>query len=160
MSPLPTNPRGMYFEEFEPGQHVVTAGRTITEGDIVSFAGLSGDFNQIHTDAEYSKSALPGQRIAHGLLVLSIASGLVVQTGLMEGTIIVFREIIEWKFIKPVYIGDTIHVEVDIQETRPMSRLGGGLVAIELDVQNQHGDRVMKGTWSALFQSRPVSPAA
>jgi acyl dehydratase len=160
MSPLPSSPRGMYFEEFEPGQHLVTAGRTVTEADIVAFAGLSGDFNQIHTDAEYSKSALPGQRIAHGLLVLSIASGLVVQTGLMEGTIIVFREITEWKFNKPVYIGDTIHVEVEIKETRPMSRLGGGLVEIELDVHNQQGDRVMKGTWSALFQSRPVSQAA
>jgi 3-hydroxybutyryl-CoA dehydratase len=157
MSPFPTNPRGMYFEEFEPGQHLVTAGRTITEGDIVTFAGLSGDFNQIHIDAEYSKSALTGQRIAHGLLVLSIAEGLVVQTGIMEGTIIVFREITEWKFIKPVFIGDTIHVEVGIKETRPMSRLGGGLVGIEVDVQNQHGERVMKGIWSALFQSRPVS---
>jgi 3-hydroxybutyryl-CoA dehydratase len=160
MSPLPTSPRGMYFEEFEPGQRLVTAGRTITESDIVTFAGLSGDFNQIHTDAEYSKSALTGQRIAHGLLVLSIAEGLVVQTGIMEGTIIVFREIVEWKFIKPVFIGDTIHVEVEIKEKRSMSRLGGGLVAIELDVQNQHGERVMKGTWSALFQSRPVAQAA
>lgn len=159
MSPLPANPRGMYFEEFEPGQRLVTAGRTITESDIVAFAGLSGDFNQIHVDAEYSKSALPGQRIAHGLLVLSIAEGLVVQTGLMEGTIIVFREITEWKFIKPVFIGDTIHVEFEIKETRPMSRLSGGLVEIELDVKNQHGDRVMKGTWSALFQSRPDSQA-
>jgi 3-hydroxybutyryl-CoA dehydratase len=157
MSPLPSNPRGMYFEEFEPGQRLVTAGRTITEGDIVTFAGLSGDFNQIHTDAEYSKSSLAGQRIAHGLLVLSITSGLVVQTGIMEGTVIVFREINEWKFIKPVYIGDTIHVEVEIKELRPMSRLGGGLVEIDLDVQNQRGDRVMKGTWSALFQSRPVA---
>jgi 3-hydroxybutyryl-CoA dehydratase len=157
MSPLPTSPRGMYFEEFEPGQRVVSAGRTITESDIVAFAGLSGDFNQVHMDAEYSKSALPGQRIAHGLLVLSIASGLVVQTGLMEGTIIVFREITEWKFIKPVFIGDTIHVEVEIKETRPMNRLSGGLVAIELDVKNQHGDRVMKGTWSALFQSKTGS---
>lgn len=160
MSPLPTSPRGMYFEEFEPGQRVVSAGRTITESDIVAFAGLSGDFNQVHVDAEYSKSALPGQRIAHGLLVLSIASGLVVQTGLMEGTIIVFREITEWKFIKPVFIGDTIHVEVEIKETRPMSRLSGGLVAIELDVKNQHGDRVMKGTWSALFQSKAGSQSA
>lgn len=160
MSPLPTSPRGMYFEEFEPGQRVVSAGRTITESDIVAFAGLSGDFNQVHMDAEYSKSALPGQRIAHGLLVLSIASGLVVQTGLMEGTIIVFREITEWKFIKPVFIGDTIHVEVEIKETRPMSRLSGGLVAIELDVKNQHGDRVMKGTWSALFQSKADSQTA
>ncbi len=160
MSPLPTSPRGMYFEEFETGQRVVTAGRTITESDIVTFAGLSGDFNQIHLDAEYSKSALSGQRIAHGLLVLSIAEGLVVQTGIMEGTIMVFREITEWKFIKPVFIGDTIHVEVEIKEARPMSRLSGGLVAIELDVKNQHGDRVMKGTWSALFQSRPDSQAA
>ena len=77
MNPLPSSPRGMYFEEFEPGQHIKTAGRTVTEGDIGTFAGLSGDYNQIHTDAVYSQSSPAGQRVAHGLLVLSIASGLV-----------------------------------------------------------------------------------
>lgn len=155
MSPLPVSPRGMYFEEFEPGQKVISAARTVTESDITSFAGLSGDFNQIHVDAEYSRNTPFGQRVAHGLLGLSIASGLAVQTGVMEGTVIAFREINEWKFIKPVFIGDTIHVEIEVLETKALRRIGGGAITISLDVQNQNGDTVMKGTWSALIASRP-----
>ncbi len=155
MSPLPSSPRGMYFDEFEPGQRITTAGRTVTESDIVNFAGMSGDYNQIHTDAAYSQSSLAGQRVAHGLLVLSIASGLTVQTGLMEGTVVYFREIDEWKFIKPVFIGDTIHVEIEVLETKELRRTGTGLVTIQLDVQNQKDETVMKGIWKALFAMRP-----
>jgi acyl dehydratase len=156
MSPLPPEVRGMYFEEFEVGQKIKTTGRTITETDIVSFAGLSGDYNQIHTDAEYSKDSPAGQRIAHGLLVTAIASGLVVQTGLMEGTIIVFREITNWKFVKPTYIGDTIHVEITVKETKAMPRLGGGLVTTELNVMNQENETVMKGSWVTLMKGKEV----
>ncbi len=155
MSPLPTSPRGMYFEEFEPGQKITTAGRTITESDIVTFAGFSGDYNQIHTDAVYSQSSPAGQRVAHGLLVLSIASGLTVQTGLMEGTVVFFREINEWKFIKPVFIGDTIHVDIEVLETKELRRTGTGLVTIQLDVRNQQAEVVMKGAWKAIFATRP-----
>ena len=155
MSPLPSSPRGMYFEEFEPGQRITTAGRTVTESDIVAFAGLSGDYNQIHTDAVYSQSSPAGQRVAHGLLVLSIASGLTVQTGLMEGTVVYFREVDEWKFIKPTFIGDTVHVEIEVLETKELRRTGTGLVTIQLDVQNQHHETVMKGIWKALFAMRP-----
>lgn len=155
MSPLPVSPRGMYFEEFEAGQVIESAGRTITEADIVTFAGLSGDFNQIHTDAQYSKSSPFGQRVAHGLLGLSVASGLAVQTGVMEGTIMAFREISNWKFIKPVYIGDTIRVVLEVLETKAMRRIGGGAIEISLDVRNQDDDTVMKGTWTALIASRP-----
>jgi acyl dehydratase len=145
----------MYFEEFQPGQKVISAARTVTESDITTFAGLSGDYNQIHVDAEYSKHTPFGQRVAHGLLGLSIASGLAVQTGVMEGTIIAFREINEWKFIRPIYINDTIHVEIEILETKGLRRIGGGSILISLDVKNQTGETVMKGTWSALIASRP-----
>jgi acyl dehydratase len=145
----------MYFEEFQPGQVVTSAGRTVTEADIVNFAGLSGDFTQIHTDAEYSKRSLAGQRIAHGLLVLAIASGLAAQTGVLEGTVIVFREITEWKFIQPVYIADTIHVELNVLETKAMRRLGGGTVTIEIRVKNQGDQTVMKGNWTVLMASKP-----
>ena len=155
MSPLPSKPRGMYFEEFQAGQKITSTGRTVTEADIVAFAGLSGDFTQIHTDAEYSKNTPAGQRIAHGLLILSIASGLAAQTGVLEGTVIVFREISEWKFIQPVFIGDTIHVELDVMETKAMPRVGGGTVAIELKVKNQHDQTVTKGTWTVLMASKP-----
>lgn len=149
-------PRGLYFEEFSVGQRIVTAGRTITEADVVRFAGLSGDYNQIHTDAEYSKGTPFGQRVAHGLLVLSITSGLAVQTGFMEGTILAFREIAEWKFSAPVYIGDTLHASLEVLETKALPRLGGGAVLIALEVKNQKGETVQKGKWMALMQSRPA----
>jgi len=156
MSPLLNRPRGMYFEEFQPGQRILTAGRTITESDVVNFAGISGDFTQLHVDAEYSKTTPFGQRIAHGLLVLAIASGLATQTSVMEGTVIAFREINEWKFSKQIFIGDTIHVELEVKETKAIPRLGGGSVVIELDVKNQHNDTVMKGKWNVLFANRPA----
>ncbi|HKY78761.1 MAG TPA: MaoC/PaaZ C-terminal domain-containing protein [Anaerolineales bacterium] len=147
--------RGMYFEEFKVGLRMISAGRTVTEADIVLFAGLSGDFNQIHIDAEYSRSSPFGARVAHGLLGLSIASGLLVQTGFMEGTVMAFREVNEWKFIKPIYIGDTIHVAAEIKETKAIPRIGGGSIVIALDVKNQGGATLMKGTWTALIAARP-----
>lgn len=157
MCPLPVQPRGMFFDEFQPGQIIVSAGRTVTESDIVTFAGLSGDFNQIHTDAVYSAGTPFKQRVAHGLLGLAIASGLVVQTGVMEGTILAFREINEWKFIQPIHIGDTIHVVVEVLETKELRRIGGGSIVISLDVKNQHEQTVMKGAWTALIAARPAS---
>ncbi len=148
-------PRGMYFEEFEVGQRFVSAGRTITESDIVTFAGLSGDYNQIHTDAEFSKSTPYGQRIAHGLLVTAIASGLVTQSGVIEGTVIAFREIDQWKFTKPVFIGDTVHVVTEVVATKALRRLGGGAVELSLEVVNQRDEVAMKGLWKVLIAGRP-----
>lgn len=147
--------RGMYFEEFETGTKIMTGGRTVTEADIVSFAGLSGDFTRIHTDAEYSKTTPFGQRVAHGLLGLAIVTGLAAQTGILEGTVLAFREIVEWKFVRPIFIGDTIHAEMVVRETKPYPRLNGGGVIIAIDVQNQHGETLMKGMWSVLFMNRP-----
>ena len=146
---------GLYFEEFTVGQKIVTVGRTIAESDIFTFAGLSGDFNQIHTDAEFAKTTPFGQRVAHGLLGVAITSGLAMRTGVLEGTVIAFREINEWKFSKPVFIGDTIRAELTVSETKPLPRLGGGSVTIVFDVKNQKDETVMKGTWVVLVASKP-----
>ena len=150
-----SNGRGLYFEEFEVGHQIVTVGRTITEADIINFAGLSGDFNQIHTDAVFSREAPFGQRVAHGLLVLSIANGLAVRTGFIEGTVLAFREISGWKFIKPVFIGDTVHAVLEVVETKAMPRIGGGSVVIDVAVKKQDDQVVMKGSWVALIASKP-----
>ena len=92
--------RGLYFEEFNVGDTVTSAGRTITEADIVNFAALSGDWNAIHVDAEFAKNSMFGERIAHGLLGLSIASGLAVRLGFIEDTVIAFMGL-DWKFRGP-----------------------------------------------------------
>ena len=150
------HPSARYFQDLEVGTKIFTQGRTITEADIVNFAGLSGDFNQIHTDSEYSKNSPAGERVAHGLLGLSIASGLAVQTGVLEGTVVYFREVNEWKFIQPVFIGDTIHVELEVLETKPLRRIGSGAVTITLDVKNQNNQTVMKGNWVVLIAFKPA----
>lgn len=148
--------RGMYFEEFQVGQRILSAGRTVTEADVVTFAGLSGDYNQIHTDAEFSRSTPFGARVAHGLLGLALASGLAMRIGVLEGTVLAFREIAEWKFVKPVFIGDTIHVELEVIETKALPRLGGGMVVIAVEVLNQRQEVTMRGRWTVLVQSRPT----
>ncbi len=153
MSSLPLN-SGLFFEDFAAEQKVNSAGRTVTEHDIATFAGLSGDFNQIHTDAVFASSTPFGQRIAHGLLGLSIASGLAVQTGILGANVIAFREVGEWKFVKPVFIGDTIHIEMEILEVKSLPRLGGGSVILGVHVINQHGDTTMKGQWTVLVKNR------
>ena len=155
-----TNPelpisRGLYFEEFEVGYRVSSPGRTITETDIVNFAGLSGDYMQIHTDEEYAKTTPFGTRIAHGLLVMAIASGLAARTGVLEGTVLAFREIKNWKFIKTVFIGDTIHVAMEVKALKEMRRIGAGDVIIELRVINQNDEVVMKGDWNTLMALKP-----
>lgn len=148
-------PQGLYYEEFESGKRISTPGRTITEADIVNFAGVSGDYNSIHTDAAYSAASFYQQRVAHGLLVLSVASGLAVRSGLMEGTVLAWREINEWRFSQPVFIGDTVHVELEVKETRPMPRLNAGMVVLGVHVINQEHKAVMKGSWSLLVLTKP-----
>ena len=154
---MPTLPlsTGLFFEDFQPGQKVSSMGRTVTEHDVVTFAGLSGDFNQIHTDAEFAKSTPFGQRISHGILGLAIASGLAVQTGILGANVIAFREIGEWKFVKPVFFGDTIHVEMEVTEAKAFPRLGGGSVSLNVHVNNQANETTMKGVWTVLVKFRP-----
>jgi 3-hydroxybutyryl-CoA dehydratase len=138
------------------GDTVTSAGRTITEGDIVNFAALSGDWNAIHVDAEFAKGSMFGERIAHGLLGLSIASGLAVRLGFIEDTVIAFMGL-DWKFRAPIKIGDTIHVLAQIAEKKPMPRLGGGLVTLNVEVLNQRGETTQKGTWSMLMKLKPAA---
>ncbi len=153
MTELTYQPRGRYFEQFEIGQQLVTAARTITESDIVSFAGMTGDYNQIHTDAEFAAKDTFGQRVAHGMLVQSIATGLAVQSGIIEGTVLAFREQ-SAKFSLPVFIGDTVHVELKITEIKALPRLGGGNINMKYAVYNQHGKAVQRGDWVMLIKSQ------
>jgi acyl dehydratase len=146
---------GLYFEEFTVGQSVKTAGRTISEDAIFSFAGLTGDFNQIHTDAAFASKTQFGQRIAHGLLGMSIAVGLIMQTGLLEGTVLAFREIQEWRFVKPFFIGDTVHAVLTIAETKALPRIGGGSLIASVEALNQNDEVCQKGTLNLLMLSKP-----
>ena len=146
---------GLYFEEFTVGQVVKTLSRTVSEDAIFSFAGLTGDYNQIHTDAEFAKSTQFGQRVAHGLLGLSSATGLIMRTGVLEGTVLAFREIQDWKFVKPIFIGDTIHALLTVSETKPLPRIGAGALIASVEVRNQTDEVLQKGTLNLLVLSKP-----
>ena len=146
--------RGLYFEEIEEGLEVASPGRTVTEADVVLFAGLSGDYNQLHTNAEYARGTPFGQRIAHGLLGLAIASGLLGRLGLFEGTAIAFMGL-GWKFKAPILIGDTVSLTARVRRRRELRRLGGGVVVLGLAVRYQRGESVQEGEWTALVKSRP-----
>lgn len=149
-----SQPRGRYFEEFEIGDSVETAARTVTESDVVRFAGLSGDYNQLHTDAEYAKDTMFGERIAHGLLGLSIVSGLSAQLGFAEGTVEAFMGL-DWRFRNPIKFGDTIRARLEVTRKKEMARLGGGFVIFDVVVLNQRDETVQKGSWTLLIRSAP-----
>lgn len=146
-------PIGLYYEEYEIGQTMVTRGRTVTEADLVQFAGLTGDYNPMHTDAEFMKQSIFGQRVAHGMLTLSYAVGQAYQLGFMEGTILAFRGL-EMKFSLPVFIGDTLHVELIVREKKDALRMGGGLITLDVKIVNQDGKNVQSGSWTVLAKSR------
>jgi acyl dehydratase len=146
---------GLYFEDFTVGQRLDTQKRTVSEDDIMAFARLTGDDNRIHTDPEFSKTMPFGRQVAHGLLGLSIASGLAWQTGILDGTVLAFREVKEWKFVKPVFIDDSIYVEMQVLETKALPRIGGGAVTISLEVKNQSDEVCHRGQWTVLMLSKP-----
>ena len=146
-------PSGLYFEDYHVGDAITSQGRTVTEADIVNFAALSGDWNPLHTNAETARATLHGERIAHGMLVLSIATGLADRLGFVAGTAIAFMGL-DWQFRAAVKIGDTVRVRATVAELKPMRRLGGGNVTFKVQILNQEDKVVQRGTWTLLVKSR------
>ncbi len=153
---MPFTPRGKYFEEFEIGQEIFSPGRTITEADIMQFANLTGDTNPMHTDAEYAKTTLFGERVAHGLLGLSYTMGLLWPLGFLEGTVIAFMGL-EAKFKAPIKISDTISASAKVKQKKEMKAMGGGLVVLESRLTNQRGETVQQADLTLLIKSRPAA---
>lgn len=143
--------RGRTFDQFEVGEVITTARRTITEADIVNFAGLSGDFNPLHTDEEFAKTTPFGKRIAHGMLVASIATGLANQLGVFEGTTIALLEQTV-RYRGAVFPGDTVHLELRVAEKKESSKPDRGVVTFEAAVKNQQGETVIEGQWVLLMR--------
>lgn len=133
---------GLFLEEFKRGFSVATAGRTITEADIIAFAGLTGDMTELHTNEEYARATPFGRRIAHGALVFSISIGLTTRTNLLNDTVVAFSRVDHVRFTCPVFIGDTIRVTKRVLETTPHPN-GRGMVAFETRVLNQRDEVVL-----------------
>lgn len=144
-----------YYEEFTVGERFESPARTVTEHDVYSFAGLSGDYNQVHTDREFASGTALGKPIAHGILGIAIAGGLVTRTGIFDGTTIALLSIKEWKFLGPIYFGDTIHIEFEITMMRETSKPDTGIMERLMRVVNQRGETVQSGEMVTMVRRRP-----
>ena len=140
-----------YFEEIEIGDTLISRARTITETDIVNFSGLTGDWYPLHTDAEYAKNTMFKQRIAHGLLVLSVASALI---PLEPGYLVAFYGMDRVRFVNPTFIGDTIHVVAKVTDKQDKGNKGG-VVTVEREVKKQTGETVVTTISKALVAKHP-----
>jgi acyl dehydratase len=142
---------GLTYDEFDIGKIFVSPGRTVTESDVVMFAGLSGDFNPLHTDAEFGKKTPFGERIAHGMLTVAMSTGMANWTGIFEGTTLaLIEQVIRYK--GPVKFGDTVHLELEVSEKKPTSKPDRGIVRFNTRICNQRDEVVVDGEWTLLMK--------
>jgi acyl dehydratase len=151
-APTPMDAR--FLEDLHPGDSFAGPARTITETDVVAFAGLSGDFNPIHTDVEFAKNTPYGQRVVYGLLILSMMTGLLDRTGLFSGSAIAMLGIRDWQFLAPVFIGDTVRFRLTITDVRRTSRGDRGVVGRYFEVLNQQDTVVQAGHIDVMVRAR------
>lgn len=144
----------LFYEDLAVGQEFRSHGRTVTEADIMAFAGVSGDFNQLHTDAEFAAQTPFGSRVAHGLLILAMVSGLKQRLALFDGTTLAFLGL-KWDFKGAVKPGDTIHLLLTISDKRETKRPDRGIVTQSIQVFNQRGEVVQVGEHVLMLQRRP-----
>lgn len=144
----------LFFDDVAIDQEWISQGRTITEADIVNFAGVSGDFNPIHVDHEFAKTTLFRKPIAHGMLVFSVSTGLAVSSPLMRT--IAFMSIKEWTFKDLVFIGDTIRARSRVVAKEERSRGKRGVITWKREVVNQHDKIVQEGFTHTMVEGRAV----
>lgn len=147
-----SNPEAMYFDGVEVGQRFTSSGRTITETDIVNFAGVTGDYDPLHVDQEYCRQTPYGQPIAHGMFGMSLVAGLGSHAPCMHTA--AFVQIVEWTFSHPIFVGDTLHVETEAVR-KEASGNRRGLVTWRRRLINQHGEIVQEGTTKTLVLIDP-----
>ena len=144
-----------YLDEFVVGEKFVTPSRTITEGDVVTFAGTTGDYSQIHTDARAMAKSEFGQRLAHGLLGLAVSHGLFFRLDLIATTAIAFAGIEDWKFLAPIFIGNTIHCDIEVTEVIfSKSKPDRGVLKMKFDIINEDTGKVAQSGIKAIMLKR------
>ena len=146
--------RGMFFEDFTVGQELETPARTVTSTDIVNFACLTGDFNEVHANHEYAKTTPFGEVVAHGPLIYGIAGGLQYASGINDGTLLALLQIDQWRILLPTKHGDTIRMVQKVIEKRETSKPDRGVVKLARKVVNQRGETVMEMEATILYRRR------
>jgi len=146
--------RGRYWEDFKVGEVLVTGRRTVEGGDVSRFAGLTGDFNPLHTDAEFAKTTPFGARVAHGILTLAVSNGQQNLAGWFEGTTLALLGLDRLRFTAPVKFGDTVHTEMTVKERREAQKPDRGVVIFDVTVKNQRGEAVCTYEESVLMRRR------
>lgn len=130
------------FEDYEVGQKFVSAGRTVTESDVITQSMLSGDWTEFHTNEEYARESFFGQRIAHGPLTFSIGIGLMFRCGFLEKTTMGLASMGEVEFANPLPIGETVHVELEVRDVHDISREDAGMIDLAMDIVTEDGTTV------------------
>jgi len=143
----------IFFDDLAVGQTYTTPRRTITATDIVQFAGLSGDFNPLHTDDVFATESGYGGRIAHGPMLVGMAFGLMSRVGLLDGTALALLQI-DWKFGLIVRPEDTIHVRVAVAGARPSRKADRGVIDLDIEIVNQRNETVQTGHAKVLVKKR------
>ncbi|MDI6754992.1 MAG: MaoC/PaaZ C-terminal domain-containing protein [Thermodesulfobacteriota bacterium] len=147
---------GKLFDEWVLGEEFVTPSRTMTETDVVMFAAMSGDYNELHTSEAFMKNSQFGRRIVHGLLGLAVSHGLLFRTGFLEGTAIAFLGIESWKFEAPLFFGETIHVKAKVAEKIPSkSKPDRGVIKLFLQVIKDDGTVIQSGYKTLMIKRKP-----
>jgi acyl dehydratase len=144
----------LYYDDLAVGDRFTTPSRTVTETDLTMFAMLSGDWNQIHTDVEFARDTAYGQRVVHGLLGLSLLTGLMDRAGTFSGSAIAMLGIRDWRFVAPVFVGDTLHGLIEIVSMRKTSEGDRGIVDRKLSLINQRDEVVQDGHIATLLRLR------
>lgn len=152
-----TSRRGMYFDDFEVGQVLRTPARTITSTDIVNFACLSGDFNEVHTNWEYCKTTPFGEPIAHGPLIYGIMGGLQYASGINDGTMLALLQVDKWRMLVPVKHGDTLHTEATVLECKASSKPDRGVVKMARRFMRHDGVAVQEMEVTLMYRRRPAA---
>lgn len=145
-----------FFEDFEVGEELVTHGRTLTEADVANFAGVTGDINPLHMDEEYARKTRYGRRVPHGQLIFVLALGLAerVMAPLFHESLIAFYGVDRMRFIKPVFIGDTITLNRRVESAEPRGDTAG-VITFEDRVVNQDGQLCLRYFPKYLLKRRP-----
>jgi acyl dehydratase len=148
---------GRFFDEFVIGEEFITPTRTMTETDVVMFAAMSGDYNELHTSEEFGKKTQFGRRIVHGLLGLAVSHGLLFRLNFLEGTAIAFLGIESWKFEAPLFIGETIWVKVKVAEKKESkTKSDRGAIKFFVQILKQDHTVIQSGYKSIMLRRKPV----